>query len=328
MRPRHQRVREARTTVESERPVAVIAAFAGNALITIAKGIAAVATGSGSLLAETAHSLADSLNQAFLYIGVRRSARGPSEQYPLGFGKERYFWALAVALMLFFGGGVFSLYEAWDRFNNPHELGNSLVGFGVLGVAAVFEGGSLAFAIHELVQAAHDEGRSVLGFLRVLPDPALRTVLFEDSAALIGIVFAVSGLAVSTATGDHIYDAIASAGIGLLLVGVAVALATDARGLIIGESPPDDVLDEIRSVLSADQRIESVVELSVVRMGVDRLLVLARLGLVDGLTTDEVEGALARARRALYEARTDIGDIYLEATAPTASRIDGPQARA
>ena len=123
---------------------AVIAAFAGNLAIAFTKAIAAYVTGSGALIAETAHSIADSLNQILLYVGIRRSVQPPTERHPLGHGKERYFWALIVALFLFFGGGIFSMYEAYDRFVHPHELGTVWVGFLVLGLSMIFESFSLA----------------------------------------------------------------------------------------------------------------------------------------------------------------------------------------
>jgi len=136
---------------------AVIAAFAGNLAIAITKAIAAFVTGSGALLAETAHSIADSVNQILLYVGIRRSVRPASERHPLGHGKERYFWALIVALFLFFGGGVFSMYEAYERLTHPHELGAVWVGFLVLGLSAVFESFSLSVAVREVRHAAKKE---------------------------------------------------------------------------------------------------------------------------------------------------------------------------
>ena len=136
---------------------AVFAAFAGNLLIAITKAVAAALTGSGALLAETAHSIADSLNQILLYVGIRRSVQPPTKKHPLGHGKERYFWALVVALFLFFGGGVFSLYQAYDRIAHPHELGDATIGFIVLGLSMVFEMFSLSVAVRELRHAAHAE---------------------------------------------------------------------------------------------------------------------------------------------------------------------------
>ena len=166
---------------------AVLAAFAGNLAIAITKAIAAYVTGSGALIAETAHSIADSINQILLYVGIRRSVQPPTDKHPLGHGKERYFWALIVALFLFFGGGIFSIYEAYERFTNPQELGAVWVGFVVLGLSMAFETFSLSVAVREVRHAAGEAGIPVRRFLEQLRDPALRTVLYEDSAALAGL---------------------------------------------------------------------------------------------------------------------------------------------
>ena len=230
---------------------AVLAAFAGNLAIAITKAIAAYVTGSGALVAETAHSIADSVNQILLYIGIRRSVQPPTEKHPLGHGKERYFWALIVALFLFFGGGLFSMFEAYERFTHPQELGTVWVGFVVLGLSMVFETFSLSVAVREVRHAAAEQRIPAHRFLQQLRDPALRTVLYEDSAALAGLVAAIVGLGLTVLTGDHRFDALASAVIGLILIYVAYQLAWGARGLIVGEAPPEEVLDRIRATIAS-----------------------------------------------------------------------------
>ena len=293
---------------------AIVAALVGNLLISVTKGAAAFVTGSGSLMAETAHSFADTLNQVFLLIGVRNSARGPSVQHPLGYGRERYFWSLVVALMLFFGGGVFSLYEGYLRLVEPHEITSAGIGLAVLGAAFVFESGSLLFALREAAGRAREEGIPLLASLRTLSDPALRTVLFEDSAALIGLVLAAAFLGLSVVTGDHRWDAGGSASVGALLVVVALILARDARSLIIGESPPPEVVDSLRATLAAAPAVDQVLEVSVVRVGADRLFVGARLSLRDELTVGEAEIALAAIRLDLMARYRDVSNAYLELT--------------
>jgi len=152
---------------------AVLAAFAGNLAIAITKAIAAYVTGSGALVAETAHSIADSVNQILLYIGIRRSVQPPTEKHPLGHGKERYFWALIVALFLFFGGGLFSMFEAYERFTHPQELGTVWVGFVVLGLSMVFETFSLSVAVREVRHAAAEQRIPARRFLQQLRDAGL-----------------------------------------------------------------------------------------------------------------------------------------------------------
>lgn len=291
---------------------AVFAAFAGNLLIAITKGFAASITGSGALLAETAHSIADALNQILLYVGIRQSVRKPSERYPLGYGKERYFWALVVALFLFFGGGVFSLYEAYERLAHPHPLGDATIGFIVLGLSVVFELFSLGVAIREVRHAAREEGVPVRRFLAQLRDPALRTVLYEDSAALAGLLAALAGLGLTVWTGDHRFDALASGVIGAILIYVAYQLARSARGLIIGEAPPDEVIEALRSAIASEAGVDKVGELRAVMIGTKQLLVLARVSVRNDLTAGAAEQLLARLRARLRREHPEVMDSYVE----------------
>jgi cation diffusion facilitator family transporter len=291
---------------------AVLAAFAGNLAIAITKGIAAYVTGSGALIAETAHSIADSLNQILLYVGIRRSVQPPTERHPLGHGKERYFWALIVALFLFFGGGVFSIYEAYERLAHPHELGTVWVGFVVLGLSMVFETFSLSVALREVRHAAAEEGIPARRFVQQLRDPALRTVLYEDSAALAGLVAAIVGLGLTVWTGDHRFDALASAVIGLILIYVAYQLAWGARGLIVGEAPPEEVLDEIRATIASQPGVDRVIDLRAVQMGTNQLLVLARISMRDDIPAGEAERLLARLRDRLRREHPKVMDSYVE----------------
>jgi cation diffusion facilitator family transporter len=291
---------------------AVLAAFAGNLAIAIIKAIAAYATGSGALLAETAHSIADSLNQILLYVGIRRSVQPPSERHPLGHGKERYFWALVVALFLFFGGGIFSIYEAYERFARPHELGTVWVGFVVLGLSMAFEVFSLSVAVREVRHAAREERVPVRQFLRQLRDPALRTVLYEDSAALAGLSAALAGLGLAAWTGDHRFDAFASAVIGAILIYVAYQLAWSARGLIVGEAPPDEVLDTLRAAIASEEGIDKVIDLRAVQMGTKQLLVLARVSVRDDIAAGDAEKLLARLRDRLRREHPEVMDSYVE----------------
>jgi len=291
---------------------AVLAAFAGNLAIAVTKAFAAYVTGSGALLAETAHSIADSLNQVLLYVGIRRSVRPASAKHPLGHGKERYFWALIVALFLFFGGGLFSMYEAYDRFAHPHELGTVWVGFVVLGLSMVFETFSLSVAVREVRHAAKKDGVPVRRFLQQLRDPALRTVLYEDSAALAGLLAAILGLTLTVLTGDHRFDALASAVIGVILIYVAYQLAWSARGLIVGEAPPEESLDALRAAIANEPGIDKVIDLRAVQMGTKQLLVLARVSVRDDMAAGDAERLLARLRGRLRREHPEVMDSYVE----------------
>jgi cation diffusion facilitator family transporter len=293
---------------------AVLAAFAGNLAIAITKGVAAYVTGSGALVAETAHSIADSLNQILLFVGIRRSVQPPTEKHPLGHGKERYFWALVVALFLFFGGGIFSIYEAYERLTHPKELGSVWVGFVVLGLSMVFEAFSLSVAVREVRHAAAGERVPVRRFLGQLHDPALRTVLYEDSAALAGLVAALVGLGLTALTGDHRFDALASAVIGGILIYVAYQLAWGARGLIVGEAPPDEVRDALRTAIAGEPGIDKIVDLRAVQMGTKQVLVLARVSVRDDIPAGDAERLLVRLRARLAREHPEVLDSYIEIT--------------
>ncbi len=291
---------------------AVVAAFAGNMAIAITKAAAAALTGSGALMAETAHSIADSLNQILLYVGIQRSVAPPTERHPLGHGKERYFWALVVALFLFFGGGVFSLYQSYDRLAHPHELGDATIGFVVLGLSVLFEAFSLTVAVRELRHAARLEEMPVARFLSQLRDPALRTVLYEDSAALAGLATATVGLGLTVLTGDHLFDAVASGLIGVILIYVAYQLAWSARGLIVGQAPPEDVRHALRETISGMPGIERVIALRVVEMGTNQLLVLARVSVRDDIPAGDAERLMVGLRDRLKGNHPEVMDSYIE----------------
>jgi cation diffusion facilitator family transporter len=291
---------------------AVFAAFAGNLAIAITKALAAVLTGSGALIAETAHSIADSLNQILLYVGIRRSVAPPTERHPLGHGKERYFWSLVVALFLFFGGGVFSLYQSYDRLAHPHEIGDATIGFIVLGLSALFEAFSLTVAVRELRHAARLAEMSVARFLSQLRDPALRTVLYEDSAALAGLAVATGGLGLTVLTGDHLFDAVASGLIGVILIYVAYQLAWSARGLIVGQAPPEEVRHALRETISGMPGVERVIALRVVEMGTNQLLVLARVSVRDDLPAGDAERLMVRLRDRLKGNHPEVMTSYIE----------------
>ncbi len=307
---------------ERESPVAIIAALLGNLGVAIAKGIAAVLTGSGALLAETAHSIADSVNEGLLYFGVRQSERPPTNAHPFGFGKERYFWSLVVALSLFVAGGIFSLLEMWERLHTSHEVGDPTVGFVVLGVALLFESASLGVALRQARNRARAMDVTVARYVRDHDDPAVRVVLLEDSAAVLGLAFAAAGLALSVLTGNHRWDAIASGLIGVELIVVALFLAADARAFLIGEAAPQAVEDDMRQVLERHEDVERVMQLLTMRVGARRLLVVSRLSVRDDLAGGEIERLLVSLRGHLIDEFPRISEAFLEVN-PSARRSGG-----
>jgi cation diffusion facilitator family transporter len=255
----------------------VVVAVVVNLTITVAKGIAALLTGSAALWAETAHSLADTGNEVLLFVGVRRSGRSPDQRHPFGYGQERWFWALLAALGIFVVGGVLSIIEGIDALRRPRPLESVWVGVGVLVVSLGLEAYSWRTAQRQLREEAQARRRSMTEHLRRASDPTAATVLLEDTAAIIGLLLALAALALHEITGLEVWDAGASMLIGVLLVGVAFLVARRSKGLLIDQSAPDDVLERLRDRIASETWVQEITALTAVYMGPGRLLVTARL---------------------------------------------------
>ena len=290
----------------TESRVAVVAALLGNAALAILKGIATAVTGSTAMLAETFHSVADTGNQALLMLGMRLSRRPPDALHPFGHGRDVYFWAFVVAMMLFSVGGAFSLWEGIDKFRHPTPHHSFVMGYGVLAGAFVFEAISLGVALHVLRKEVR--GRSVWGYFRQTRDPTLATVVLEDAAALTSIVIAAGGLALAHATGSSAWDAAASSVIGVVLIAVAIFLAIENYSLLIGEAASPEVQARLREVVEADPAVARLVGLHTVHLGPDSIVVVVEAVFRD-LSSDAIAEAVTR-----LEAR--IADVLEGRTSP------------
>ena len=218
--------------------LAVLGALFANGLITVLKLVAAVLTGSSGMMAEALHSVADTTNQIFLLLGLRFYKRPASSKHPFGYGKERFFWSFIAAIFIFGVGATYAIYEGIEKLRHPHAPTNLKWAYLVLAISFVLETGSIALAIYQEVKEAHHEGLSFFDYIRESKDPTAKTVLFEDSAALLGILIATAGLLlteyqVGGAAGAY-WDGVASIAIGLVLAIVAFALARTSRGLLLG----------------------------------------------------------------------------------------------
>jgi cation diffusion facilitator family transporter len=251
----------------------VIVAVAANLAIAVAKSVAAVLTGSASLYAEAAHSIADTGNEVLLFIGLRRSTREPDARHPFGYGQERYFWAFLAALGIFLVGGALSIGEGIRSLLLPEPLESLWVGVGVLVVAAGFEGYSWHTARKQLKQDAKKRDRSMREHLTRASDPSATTVFLEDSAALIGLAAALIALLLHAATGWAGWDAIGSILIGLLLIVVAFLLARRSKALLLEESAPEDVIDPIRRRVTGMNWVGELSDVHAVYVGPSSLLV-------------------------------------------------------
>lgn len=298
---------------------AILAALLANVGIAITKFIAFALTGSSSMLAESIHSVADSGNQGLLLLGGRRARREATPTHPFGYGRERYVYAFVVAIVLFSVGGLFALYEAYHKWQDPHGFDSwQWVPVTVLLVAIVMESFSLRTAV---VESNHVRGeRSWVEFVRTAKAPELPVVLLEDLGALFGLVFALFGVSMTLVTGDGRWDAAGTAMIGVLLVVIAVILALEMKSLLIGEGATPAQVAAIRAALPGEG-VESVIHMKTLHLGPEELLVAAKIAVPAAATADEVAEAIDAAERRVREAVPIARVIYLE---PDLRRVTAP----
>lgn len=289
---------------------AVLAALGANVGIAVTKLAAFAVTGSASMLAESAHSLADSGNQLLLLLGRSRARRAQTEQHPFGFGAERYFYAFVVAVVLFTVGAVFSFYEALHKITHPEPVRTPAVAFVVLAAAIVLESFSLRTAVRE---SNHVRGRhSWLAFIRRAKAPELPAILLEDVAALAGLLFATAGVALAVVTGDGVWDGVGSLAISVLLAGVAVILAVEMKSLLIGESASAEMVRAIVTALEDGPEVERVIHLRTMHMGPESLLVAAKIAVRHEDQAAAIASGIDAAERRVRAAVPIADLIYLE----------------
>lgn len=298
-----------RTVASSERPVAVVFALFANLGIAVAKFFAFAFTGSGALLAEGIHSVADTANQGLLLLGHHRARRPADELHPFGYGQERYFWAFLVAVMLFAVGALFSLWEGIERIRHPHEIESLAWAIGVLTVAIGLESIALTKAMQE---ANREREGSWWHYIRTTKKPENAVVLLEDAAAQAGLVIALTGVLLAHFTGEARWDAAGSIGIGIVLAFVAVVLAVEMRSLLIGEAADEDEVEVIHEVLAGHPEIARVVELRTMHLGPTKILVAAHLEIADDRPAGEVARILDEAERRLAERLPRKVETYFE----------------
>lgn len=254
---------------------AIIAAFFANLGISVAKFIGFVLTGSAGLLAESGHSLADTGNQGLLMFGSKRGKRPADRAHPFGYGPERYFWSFIVALVLFSMGGLFAIYEGIQKVGHPHEIESAGIAYIILGLSIALETFSLRTAAKEanLVRGK----RTWWQFIRAAKAPELPVVLLEDVGAEVGLILALGGLTMAEITANPRWDAVGSISIGVLLVGIAVILAIEMKGLLIGESAGDEHLIAIERAIGDSPHVNSIIHLRTMHLGPEELLVAAKI---------------------------------------------------
>lgn len=289
---------------------AILAAMFANGGIAIAKFVGFLLTGAASMLAEAVHSVADTSNQALLLFGSSRARRTATPDHPFGYGRERYFWAFVVALVLFLLGGVFALYEGIEKLRHPHELESLAIAAGILVVAIVLESFSLRTAVKEAQHAKGDAGW--VQYIRHSKAPELPVVLLEDIGALLGLVIALAGVVLGAVTDNARWDAAGSLAIGILLIVIAVTLVVEMKSLLIGESASATDERAISSALASTPNVRSVIHMRTQHIGPEELLVAAKVELEPRLVLEQLAGTIddaeGRVRAAVPTARL----IYLE----------------
>jgi cation diffusion facilitator family transporter len=290
---------------------AILAAFLANLGIAIAKFVGFLITSSASLLAEAGHSVADTGNQLLLLLGGKRAAKAADTAHPFGYGRERYFWAFVVALVLFSMGGLFALYEGIEKLRHPHEVDNLGVAIGILLFSMVLEGFSLRTAYREASHARTSSGRW-LHWIRGSKQPELPVVLLEDTGALIGLLFALTGVILAKVTGEPRFDAIGSLAIGALLVVIAIVLAVEMKGLLIGESASKADLAKIVQSLDGADSVRRIIHLRTEHLGPDQLLVAAKLEFDPSLTVEDLARAIDAAEHDLREVVPTAHFVFIE----------------
>ena len=295
----------------------IIAALIGNALIAMTKFFAAFVTGSSAMLSEGIHSLVDTGNQILLLHGLKQAQKPADENFPFGHGKEIYFWSFIVAILIFALGGGISIYEGIQHLLNPSPMKNPMINYIVLGLAMLFEGGAWYFALREFSRAKGKWG--YIEAVQRAKDPSIFVVLFEDSAAMLGLVVAFVGIALTQYTGFLYFDGSASIIIGFILIGTAIWLAYETKGLLIGESANRDVVNGIKMILQASPVIDQVNEVLTMHMGPDFILANLSVDFKNSISADEVERTIAALDRAIKEQHPQVKRIFIEAEKSTSS---------
>ncbi|HSM45055.1 MAG TPA: cation diffusion facilitator family transporter [Acidimicrobiia bacterium] len=289
---------------------AVVTAMVANGGIAVAKFVAYIVTGSGAMLAESIHSVADTSNQALLLLGGKRAKRVADDRHQFGYGRERYFWAFVVAMVLFALGGLFSIYEAVSKLQDPHELESLGWAIGVLVVAIGLESYAFRTAIVESLKVKGD--RTWWQFIRTSRSPELPVILLEDAGALIGLLLALSGVGLTVATGNPMWDGIGTLAIGILLILISIVLTIEMKSLLIGEAATQRHIDALTTAVAGVPSVNRLIDLKTQHIGPEELLVAAKIEFDRSLTNPQMSDAVDEVEEALRSAVPLEMQIYLE----------------
>jgi cation diffusion facilitator family transporter len=289
----------------------IIAALIGNTAISITKFFAAFMTGSSAMLSEGIHSLVDTGNQVLLLHGMKQAKKPADEEFPFGHGKEIYFWSFVVAILIFAVGSGVSIYEGIRHVIHPSQIENPMVNYVVLGLAMVFEGGAWFFAFKEFGKVKGKRG--YIEAVQRGKDPSMFVVLFEDSAALLGLLIALLGIWLAQFTGNPVFDGVASILIGVILGGTAIWLAIETKGLLIGEGANKEIIASIRLIAESFDEVDKVNELLTMHMGPEFILVNISIRFKRGQLTREIEAVIQDIDSVIKAKHGFVKRIFVEA---------------
>jgi len=288
----------------------IYAALAGNSLISVTKFVAASYTGSSAMLSEGIHSLVDTGNQALLLYGIRRANRPADERHPFGYGSEIYFWAFVVAILIFAVGAGVSMYEGIQKIQDPHVIEDPTINYVVLAFAMVFEAVAWWFAFREF-QSMKGK-RSWIEEIQRSKDPTVFTVLFEDTAAMLGLVVAFIGIYLADYTGMYWMDGAASVVIGCILAGTAILLAFETKGLLIGESAHPEIVEVIGDIVEATPTVHALNEIRTLHRGPNDVLLAISIDYEDNLTAGKVEEAIFALETGIRDRFPIVRQVFIE----------------
>lgn len=288
----------------------VIKSLIVNTVIASSKGVAAAITGSGAMLAETLHSFADCGNQVLLLVGIKKSQKPPDESHPLGYGRNMYFYSFIVALLLFSGGGVFSIYEGIHKMQHPEPVGDIGIAIIILVLAIGLEGWATLGNLKVMNQRRG--ATPFFEYLKKSKDSDLVVVFGENSAAVLGLVLALAALLVAKQTNDGRWDAVGSLAIGIVLVGVAIFLAREIKSLLVGEAADPVLVASVRELAQADAHIEQVVRILTIQQGPGEILVAMKLKFKGDLSTDRLVEVINEFERRLEAKVPEVKWSFIE----------------
>ncbi len=297
----------------------VLAALVGNSLIAVTKFAASAYTGSSAMFSEAVHSVVDTGNQALLLYGLRRAAKPADETHPFGYAKEIYFWSFVVAILLFSVGAGVSIYEGIEKVLHPEEMRSPHINYIVLGIAMVFESIALWIAILEFNERRGS--KPVMRAIRESKDPSLVTVLMEDTAAMIGLTFAMTGIALAQVLQMPVFDGLASIAIGCVLASAATLLAYETKSLLIGEAAAPHLIKGVRRIVDAQKEVMRTNEVLTMHLGPSDVLVNVSVDFHDKLSSTDIERAVSDMENRIKSLHPEVSRLFIEAQSWHAHRV-------